>query len=69
MRYPFWLALAPGYNDLREVIRRLDKPDIEVLAIDETRAWEGVEYARDAVTAGRNKALIILGMFLRKKAA
>jgi len=55
------VALAPGYNDLREVMRWLDKPEIEVLAIGETREWEGVEYARDAVAAGRNKALIILG--------
>ncbi len=55
------VALAPGYNDLREVMRWLDRPDIEVLAIGETREWEGVEYARDAVTAGGKKALIILG--------
>ena len=55
------VALAPGYNDLRGIMRWLDNPDIEVLTIGETREWEGVEYARDAVTAGRNKALIILG--------
>ena len=55
------VALAAGYNDLHEVMRWMDRPDIEVLAIGETREWEGVEYARDAVTAGRKKALIILG--------
>jgi putative NIF3 family GTP cyclohydrolase 1 type 2 len=55
------VALAPGYNDLREIMRWLDNPAIEALVIGETREWEGVEYARDAVTAGRNKALIILG--------
>lgn len=55
------VGLAPGYNDLRGMIRWLDRPDVDVLVIGETREWEGVEYARDAVTAGRKKALIILG--------
>ena len=55
------IALAAGYNDLQTVIRWLDHSDIDVLAVGETREWEGVEYARDAVTAGRQKALIILG--------
>ena len=55
------IALAAGYNDLRGIMRWLDNPAIEALVIGETREWEGVEYARDAVTAGRKKALIILG--------
>jgi putative NIF3 family GTP cyclohydrolase 1 type 2 len=55
------VALAAGYNDLRGIVSWLDNPDIEALIIGETREWEGVEYARDAVTAGRKKALIILG--------
>lgn len=55
------VGLAPGYNDLRGMIRWLDRPDVDVLVIGETREWEGVEYARDAMTAGRKKALIILG--------
>ena len=55
------VALAAGYNDLRGIMRWLDNPDIDVLSIGETREWEGVEYARDAVTACRKKALVILG--------
>jgi putative NIF3 family GTP cyclohydrolase 1 type 2 len=55
------VALAAGYNDLRGIVNWLDNPHIEALIIGETREWEGVEYARDAVTAGRKKALIILG--------
>ena len=55
------VALAAGYNDLRGIMNWLDNPDIEALIIGETREWEGVEYARDGVTAGRQKALIILG--------
>lgn len=55
------VALVPGYNDLGGIMSWLDNPAIDVLAIGETREWEGVEYARDAVTASRNKAMIILG--------
>lgn len=55
------VALSLGYNDLRGIVNWLDDTEIQVLAIGETREWEGVEYARDAVTAGRQKALIILG--------
>src|SRR5262245_60783073 len=55
------VALAPGYNDVRTIMRRLDSEDTEVLVIGEGREWEGIEYARDAITAGREKALIILG--------
>jgi len=32
-----------------------------VLMVGETREWETVEYAADAVTEGRNKALIVIG--------
>jgi hypothetical protein len=32
-----------------------------VLLVGETREWETVEYAADAVTQGRNKALIVIG--------
>jgi hypothetical protein len=32
-----------------------------VLLVGETREWETVEYAADAVTQGRKKALIVIG--------
>ncbi len=35
------VGLAPGYNDLRGMIRWLDHPDVDVLVIGETREWEG----------------------------
>ncbi len=37
------------------------RPDLDVLVIGETREWELVEYAADAVTSGRKRGLIILG--------
>ncbi len=32
-----------------------------MLLVGETREWETVEYAADAVTEGRKKALIVMG--------
>lgn len=55
------VALNPGFNDLRGLIRTLDRDDVDVLVIGESREWEGIEYARDAVTAGRKKGLIVMG--------
>jgi hypothetical protein len=34
---------------------------VQVLLVGETREWETVEYAADAVTEGRKKALIVIG--------
>ncbi|HEX5086140.1 MAG TPA: Nif3-like dinuclear metal center hexameric protein, partial [Blastocatellia bacterium] len=55
------VVLSPGFNNFPGIMRALDSPDVDVLVIGETREWEGVEYARDCVTAGKKKALIILG--------
>lgn len=35
--------------------------DLDVLVIGETREWESVEYAQDAISAGARKALVVLG--------
>ena len=42
-------------------IQMLQRPDVEVLVSGETHEWETVEYVRDAVAAGKPKALILLG--------
>jgi len=47
-----------GYNSS---LRPFARPDLDVLVIGEAREWELVEYAADAVTAGKKKGLIILG--------
>ena len=39
----------------------LERDDVQVLLVGETREWETVEYAADAVTQGRQKALIVIG--------
>jgi hypothetical protein len=42
-------------------MRLLVSDHVDALVIGETREWETVEYARDAVAQGREKSLIILG--------
>jgi putative NIF3 family GTP cyclohydrolase 1 type 2 len=55
------VALRPGASGSIGQIRTLERDNVEVLVIGETREWETVEYVRDAVTEGKKKALIILG--------
>jgi putative NIF3 family GTP cyclohydrolase 1 type 2 len=55
------VALLPGAEDSFEQMRALARPGVDAVVIGETREWETVEYARDAVDEGRPKALIILG--------
>jgi putative NIF3 family GTP cyclohydrolase 1 type 2 len=55
------IALSPGFNNLQGLMRTMERPDVDVLVIGESREWEGIEYARDAVTAGKKKGLIVLG--------
>jgi putative NIF3 family GTP cyclohydrolase 1 type 2 len=34
---------------------------VDVLVVGETREWELVEYAQDAISSGQKKGLIVLG--------
>jgi putative NIF3 family GTP cyclohydrolase 1 type 2 len=55
------IGLSPGAAGFDAHRHLLQQDDVEVLVIGEAREWETVEYVADAVTAGRKKALIILG--------
>jgi putative NIF3 family GTP cyclohydrolase 1 type 2 len=55
------VALLPGAWDSERQMRLLAAPDVDVLVCGETREWETLEYARDAVHAGQKKALVLLG--------
>ncbi len=55
------VVLSPGFNNFPGIAKALDSQDVDVIVIGETREWEAVEYARDAVTAGKKKGLIMLG--------
>ena len=38
----------------------MERDDVVVLLVGETREWETVEYAADAVAEGKKKALIVM---------
>jgi len=55
------IALSPGAAGFVRETHALERDDVEVLLLGETREWETVEYAADAVTEGKRKALIVIG--------
>ena len=55
------IALSPGAAGFPTETHALERDDVEVLLLGETREWETVEYAADAVTEGKRKALIVIG--------
>lgn len=55
------LSLEPG-------VALLNRPDVDVLVIGETREWELVEYVQDMRTSGAKKALVILGHVVSEQA-
>ncbi len=55
------VALLPGYAAFVPAIHAFELPQVDLVIAGETREWEAVEYAADAQTEGRHKALILLG--------
>jgi putative NIF3 family GTP cyclohydrolase 1 type 2 len=55
------VGLSPGAAGAGAEMHALERDDVEALLVGETREWETVEYAADAVTEGRKKALIVIG--------
>jgi putative NIF3 family GTP cyclohydrolase 1 type 2 len=55
------VALLPGASGEVKQVKMLERDDVQVLVAGEAAEWETVEYVRDAVTQGRQKALILLG--------
>jgi putative NIF3 family GTP cyclohydrolase 1 type 2 len=55
------IALSPGAAGFVRETHVLELNNVEVLVIGETREWETVEYVADAVSEGKNKALIVIG--------
>ncbi len=44
------------------------RPEIEVFVVGETREWEVVEFIQDCITAGQQKALVIVGHVVSEQA-
>ena len=55
------VAFSPGAAGAEAEMHALERDSVEVLLVGETREWETVEYAADAVKQGRKKALIVIG--------
>ncbi|HXM98336.1 MAG TPA: Nif3-like dinuclear metal center hexameric protein [Candidatus Dormibacteraeota bacterium] len=55
------VALSPGAAGMSREITALERNDVEVLVLGETREWETVEYVDDAATQKKHKALIVTG--------
>jgi putative NIF3 family GTP cyclohydrolase 1 type 2 len=55
------IAFSPGSAGFVRETHALEMDNVEVLLVGETREWETVEYAADAVSEERRKALIVIG--------
>jgi len=55
------VGFSPGAAGSEREIHALEQDDVQVLMVGETREWETVEYAADAVSEGKKKALIVIG--------
>jgi len=55
------VGFSPGAAGSKREIHALELDDVQVLMVGETREWETVEFAADAVSEGRKKALIVIG--------
>jgi len=56
------IGLLPGSTPIQASLTLL--PDVDAIVAGEVREWESVEYARDHVAAGHEKALILVGRVL-----
>ena len=55
------VGFSPGAAGSQREIHALEQDDVQALMVGETREWETVEYAADAVSEGRKMALIVIG--------
>jgi putative NIF3 family GTP cyclohydrolase 1 type 2 len=62
------IGFLPGASGAAKQITMLERDDVEALLIGEAPEWETISYARDAVTEGKHKALIILGHTVSEEA-
>lgn len=60
------IAVLPGTISIQAALTHL--PQVDAIVAGEIREWEASEYARDTITAGRDKALILIGRTLSEDA-
>jgi hypothetical protein len=54
-------VFLPGAAGAERQIAALEQDGVDALMVGESREWETVEYARDALAQHRAKGLIVLG--------
>jgi putative NIF3 family GTP cyclohydrolase 1 type 2 len=54
-------AASWGYFTFNPANLTINRPDIDLFIVGETREWETVEHAQDLMASGRKKALIVIG--------
>ena len=62
------VAASWGFGGRDQGIQLLAKPDVDAVIVGEAREWEVVEYAQDAISAGKKKALLVLGHVVSEQA-
>lgn len=59
------LGLLPGSTPIQASLTLL--PAVDAIVAGEVREWETVEYARDTITAGGRKGLVLIGRILSEE--
>ena len=59
------VLVSPGTVEWRDTVRRL--PGVDLILAGEPREWEAVEYAYDAVAAGRLAGMVALGRVISEE--
>jgi len=62
------VGLSPGASGSVSHIKALGRYEVEVLLAGEGSEWQTAEYVRDAVAAGKRKAVILLGHVVSEEA-
>ncbi|MDF9799469.1 putative NIF3 family GTP cyclohydrolase 1 type 2 [Catalinimonas alkaloidigena] len=55
------VGILPGAYGMRPQVKMIRESDIDVLIVGESAEWETIEYVRDGLEAGIQKALIVMG--------
>lgn len=55
------VGILPGASGMQSQVAMMRSHDLDVLIVGESAEWEAVEYARDGLEAGIQKALIVMG--------
>ena len=55
------VAASWGYFTFNPASLAINRPDVDVFVVGETREWETVEHVQDLIASGKKKGLIVIG--------